>query len=67
MGKYLKYERIHDVYTSSEIDDILKKLIEDNLEIIHYSEELFDNSNNKSKFLITIICGKINKGTKQYL
>jgi hypothetical protein len=76
MGKYLKYERIHNVYTTSEIENKLKKIIEDDLEIIHYSEKLINESEvdytindplNKPIFLVTIICGKINKGTKQYL
>lgn len=77
MGKYIQYKRFNDVFNPNQIDEMLKRFIKDDWEIIHYSEKHIGKINNTSeqvhdpineeRYLVTIICGKLNKGNKQVL
>jgi len=67
MERYVRYERIRNKFTSEEINNKFKELITEGWEIIDYSEQSLGKEDDVEKFLVTIICGKLNKGNKQIL
>ena len=62
MGKYINYERIQKAVSKEELKELLKQIIENGQEIIHYSERIMDID----RIQVIIICGKLNEG-KQIL
>lgn len=67
MQKYIRYERIHDKFTSEEIKNKFTELITEGWEIIFYFEKSLGKEDYVEKFLVTMICGKLNEGNKQIL
>ena len=62
MGKYINYERIQKSVSKEGLNDLLKQIIENGQEIIHYSERIMD----VDSIQVIIVCGKLNEG-KQIL
>jgi len=67
MGKYIQYKRISKVATAKELDNILKGIITDGMEIISYNETILEKNDQVERIAISIICGKLNEGTAQLL
>ena len=67
MGKYIRYERFYYKLSPDEINEKLKKLVEEGWEIIYYNEKYLGYLDDEQQIAVTIVCGKLNEGTKQYL
>ena len=67
MGKYVRYERMEDELSPDEINEKLKWLTTEGWEIVHYNEEPIGILDGVEKIRITMLCGKINEGNKQFL
>lgn len=67
MGKYIRYERFNYTLSPDEINEKLKELSSNGWEIVYYNEEPIGFLDGIEKISVTIVCGKLNEGTKQYL
>jgi hypothetical protein len=64
MAKFIQYKRIFKIVTPKELEEELKKIVSDDLEIISYSEKILEKDPNSDfeRIAVTILCGKINTG-----
>lgn len=67
MGKYIKYTRTSVITTPVELEGILNKIVADGLDIISYDERILEKNENIERLVVTMLCGKVNEGTKELL
>jgi hypothetical protein len=68
MGRYIQYKRINKIVDADLLEKEFKDLIKNGWEIIHYNEESLSKKGGLNlKFIVTMICGKLNEGNKKIL
>lgn len=67
MAKYVRYKRIRKIVTPLELDNELKRVVEDGSDIIFYDEVVLEKNETVERIILTMLLGFPNKGIKKVL